>query len=230
MNRRLSDLQLERYLAEALSAAERATVEQLLGASAPDAEALRLMRASTAALFVSLPPAAFAEKVMPTKKAAWRGWLGAFSAIATATALLLIVRSQKDDGEMGVKGGVGWHVTATNSTGTRTLMEQTLVAPGETLSFQVASDRRLYVAVISHAPDGWWVYAPASGSEALRVERGLTMMPDGAQLDETEGNETLYLLSSEENFEPSRMRDALKNGFTPPGLTMEPMPIVKHRH
>ena len=85
------------------------------------------------------------------------------------------------------------------------------------------------VAVVSHAPDGWWVYAPASGSEAFRVERGLTMMPNGAQLDETEGNETLYLLSSEEPFEPSRIRDAIKNGFTPPGLTMEPMPIVKQR-
>ena len=54
-------------------------------------------------------------------------------------------------------------------------------------------------------------------------------MPDGAQLDETVGNETLYLISSDEPFEPTRIRDALKSGLTPPGLTMEPMAIVKQR-
>ncbi|MDP1823491.1 MAG: hypothetical protein Q8L48_09620 [Archangium sp.] len=229
MTRRLTDLQLERYLAEALPAAERSSVEKVLSESPPDSEALRLLQASTAALFVTQPPAAFVEKVMPPKKSAWRGWLGALSAIAAAAALLLVIRTQQDDPETLVKGGVGWHVTATNQHGTRTLSEQTPVAPGETLSFEVASDRRVYVAVVSHAPDGWWVYAPVKGSEALRVERGLTVIPDGAQLDETVGNETLYLLSSDEPFEPTRIRDALKNGFTPPGLTMEPMAIVKQK-
>ena len=229
MNRRLTDLQLERYLAEALSSAERAVVDELLTQSAPDAEALRLLRASTAALFVTQPPAAFVEKVMPTRRSPWRTWLGALSAVAAAAALLLVFRAPKEDPELGVKGGVGWHVTATNEAGTRTLMEQRQVAPGETLSFQVATDRRLYIAVVSHAPDGWWVYAPAKGSEALRVERGLTLVPDGAQLDETVGNETLYLISSDEPFEPTRIRDALKNGLAPPGLTLEPMVIVKQR-
>ena len=230
MNRRLTDLQLERYLAEALSPAERAAVDQLLTQSATDAEALRLLRASTAALFVTQPPAAFVEKVMPTRRSPWRTWLGALSAVAAAAALLLVVfRAPKEDPELGVKGGVGWHVTATSRAGTRTLMEQTLVAPGETLSFQVATDRRIYVAVVSHAPDGWWVYAPSKGIEALRVERGLTLLPEGAQLDETVGNETLYLISSDEPFEPTRIRDALKNGLTPQGLTLEPMAIVKQR-
>lgn len=231
MNRRLTDLQLERYLAEALSPDERAAVEKLLAESTPDAEALRSLRASTAALFVSAPPAAFVEKVMPTRKASpWRSWLGALSAVAAAAALLLLVRSQlTDDDEMRVKGGVGWHVTATNQRGTRTLMDQTQVEPGETLTFQVAADRRVYVAVVAHAPDGWFVYAPAEGSVAFEVQRGLTVMPDAAQLDETLGNETLYLLSSDEPFEPTRIRDALKNGFTPPGLTMEPMAVVKQR-
>lgn len=228
MNRRLTDLQLERYLAEALSADERSAVDRVLAESAPDAEALRLLQASTAALFVTQPPAAFAEKVMPTKRSSWRAWLGALSAVAAAGALLLIFRSPQEP-ESSVKGGVGWHVTVSGQAGMRTLLEQAVVAPGETLSFQVASDKPVFVAVLSHAPDGWWVYAPAAGNHALRVERGLTLIPDGAQLDETEGDETLYLVSSEEPFDPGKVRESLKSNVTPNGMTLEPMPMVKRR-
>lgn len=229
MNRRLTDLQLERYLAEALPAEERAAVDRVLAESAPDAEALRLMQASTAALFVTLPPAAFVEKVMPTKKSSWRVWLGALGAVAAAAALLLVVRSQQEP-ESSVKGGVGWHATVSGQAGTRTLLQQAIVAPGETLSFQVASDKPVFVAVLSHAPDGWWVYAPAAGNQAVRVERGLTLIPDGAQLDETEGNETLYFVSSEEPFDPDKLRESLKSNVTPNGITLEPMALVKKRH
>ena len=229
MNRRLTDLQLERYLAEALSADERLAVEALLAQSPADAEALRSLQASTAALFVTHPPAAFVEKVMPTRRSPWRGWMGALSALAAAAALLLIVRSQRDDDETRVKGGVGWHVTVTGQAGTCTLLESAQVTPGDTLSFQVATEKRLFVAVISHAPDGWWVYAPAEGKEAVRVERGLTLIPDAARLDETEGQETLYLVSSEQPFEPEKLRESMKNNVIPDEIAVEPIAIVKRR-
>lgn len=229
MNRRLTDLQLERYLAEALSGEERAAVERVLAESAPDAEALRLLRADSAALFVSQPPAAFAQKVLPAKQASWRGWLGALGAVAAAAALVLFFRGGPDD-ETRVKGGVGWHITVSGQVGTRTLLDNAQVAPKETLSFQVATERPLFVAVISHAPDGWWVYAPAAGRAAVRVERGLTLLPDGAQLDETEGQETLFLVSSEAPFDPEKVREAMKGNVTPAGITAEPVQIVKQRH
>lgn len=228
MTRRLSDLQLERYQAEALPPEERAAVDQVLAQSQADAEALRVLRTENAAFFVTQPPAAFVEKVMPTKRSPWR-WLGALSAVAAA-ALLLIVRSQSGDGEeTRVKGGVGWHVTVSGQTGTRTLMDSTQVAPGDTLSFQVATERQVFVAVISHAPDGWWVYAPSAGKDAVRVARGLTLIPDGARLDETEGEETLYLVSSEQPFEPERLRESMKNNVVPEGINVEQIGIVKHR-
>lgn len=230
MNRRLSDLQLERYLADALSPAERSAVEATLAQSTPDAEALQAMRASTAALFVTAPPAAFVEKVMPTRRSPWRGWLGALSAIAAAAALLLVMRSQQgDDDDRRVKGGIGWHVTISGMSGTRTLQIGAQVNPGETLSFQVASDKPAFVAVISHAPDGWWVYAPSSGNQALKVERGLTLLPDGARLDETEGDETLYLVSSEQPFDPDRLRESMKGNVIPNEIAVEPIGIVKRR-
>ena len=229
MTRRLTDLQLERYQAEALSAEERAAVDQVLAKSPPDAEALRLLRAENAAFFVSQPPAAFVERVMPTKKSPWR-WLGAFSALAAAAALLLVVRNQVGlDDDTRVKGGVGWHVTVSGQTGSRTLMESTQVSPGDTLSFQVATQKQVFVAVISHAPDGWWVYAPAAGSNAVRVERGLTVIPDAARLDETEGDETIYLVSSEQPFDPEKLRESMKSNVIPEAITVEPIGIVKRR-
>jgi hypothetical protein len=230
MRRRLSDLQLERYLAEALSPAERTAVEATLAQSSPDAEALQALKASTAALFVTAPPAAFVEKVMPTRRAPWRGWLGALSALAAAAALLLVVRTQQqDDDDTRVKGGVGWHVTVSGMGGTRTLQLGAQVNPGETLSFQVATDKPVFVAVISHAPDGWWVYAPATGNQAVKVERGLTLLQDGARLDETEGDETLYLASSEQPFDPERLRESMKGNVIPNEITVEPIGLVKRR-
>ncbi len=229
MTRRLTDLQLERYQAEALSAQERAAVDQVLAQSSEDAEALRLLRADNAAFLVSQPAAPFVEKVMPTKRSPWR-WLGALSAVAAAAALLLVVRNQgAGDDDTRVKGGVGWHVTVSSQTGTHTLMDSAQVAPGDTLSFQVATEKQVFVAVISHAPDGWWVYAPSQGKDAVRVGRGLTLIPDGARLDETEGDETIYLVSSEEPFEPERLRDSMKNNVVPNGINVEQIAIVKHR-
>lgn len=229
MNRRLSDLQLERYLAEAVSPEERTAMDAVLAQSAPDADALQQLRASTAALFVTAPPVAFVEKVMPTRKSPWRGWLGALGALAAAAALLLVVRSQQGDDETRVKGGIGWHVTVTGQTGTHTLMESAQVLAGDTLTFQVATERPAFVAVISHAPDGWWVYAPAAGNSAVRVERGLTVIPDAARLDETEGDETIYLVSSEQPFDPEKLRESMKSNVIPEAISVEPIGIVKRR-
>ena len=229
MNRRLSDLQLERYLAEAVSPEERAAIDAVLAQSVPDADALQQLRASTAALFVTAPPAAFVEKVMPARRSPWRGWLGALTALAAAAALLLVVRNQQDDDETRVKGGIGWHVTVTGQTGTHTLMESAQVVPGDTLTFQVATEKPAFVAVISHAPDGWWVYAPAAGSNAVRVERGLTVIPDAARLDETEGDETIYLVSSEQPFDPEKVRESMKSNVIPDAISVEPIGIVKRR-
>ena len=101
--------------------------------------------------------------------------------------------------------------------------------PGDTLTFQVATERPAFVAVISHAPDGWWVYAPAAGSDAVRVARGLTVIPDAARLDETEGDETIYLVSSEQPFDTEMLRESMKGNVIPEAITVELIGIVKRR-
>lgn len=232
MNRQLTDLQLERYLAQAVSPEERATMEKLLEGSEADAEALRLLRAESEALLVSRPPAAFAQRVMPPRRSPWKRWLGGLGALgaaaAAATIALVVSQMEPAQDDARTKGGVSWSVTASGPR-PRLVQERSIVAPKETLSFQVASERPLYVAIISHAPDGWWVYAPAARKQALHVERGRTLLPQGAQLDDTEGEETLHLLSSQEPFEPERVREELARGSRPPGVDIEELSFIKRR-
>lgn len=225
MNRRTTDLQLERYLANALSDAERSQLELVLGQSEADAAALASMRASTQALFTTLPPPAFAHKLVPERKQ-FR-WLGGLLAVAAAGVLFFVLPSAPS--ETGVKGGIGWHVEASHSHGARTLLEGATVSVGTTLSFQVASDGPSYVAVISHAPDGWWVYAPEDKTQALRVNKGMTLLPQGAQLDAQEGPETLYLISGAVPFNPEEVSESLRNGKDTSGLTFETIQFTKRR-
>lgn len=226
MKRQLTDLQLERYLADALSLEERAAVEKALSHSNADVAALHALRASTEALFIALPPAAFAHRLSPVSKPLWKGWFGALG-VAVAAAAVFFLALPKPTPELSIKGASGWHVTA--SLPARTLSSHAFINTGETLRFQITSDRPLYVAVISHAPDGWWVYAPAKGETAARVEPGLTVLGDGAQLDDSVGEETLYLVSSDSLFEPAQAKDALEKSLKPPGLTFEVIPLIKRR-
>jgi hypothetical protein len=222
MSRRLTDLQLERFLADAMSAPERAQVDAALTQSPEDAEALRLMRSDSAALLFKLPPAAFVEKVMPTPRtSSFRAWWAAVAAVAATLLAVVVWRGQQPDDEVRVKGAVAWKVTASGQSGVRTLSAKDAVAAGETLSFQVTAARPVYAAVISHAPDGWFVYSPA-----VQVERGQSMLATAALLDASVGDETLYLVTSEQPFDAAAVKDRLSTAAAP-GVTLESLPIRK---
>jgi len=225
MSRKLTDLQLERFLADAMSPAERAQVDAALGRSPEDAEALRLMKADTEALMVQLPPAAFVEKVMPTKPGsrAFGAWWAALATFAAVVVAVVVWRSSPDEDDLRVKGSVGWKVLASGKGAVRTLAPRDAIVPGETLSFQVTSAEPRYVAVLSHAPDGWFVYAPA-----VRIESGQSVLQTAALLDETVGDETLFLASSEAPFDADAVKEALSQGAATV-VTIEPLPLLKRR-
>lgn len=219
MNRRLTDLQLERFNAESFSPEEKAKVAAVLAASPADAEALRLLRADDAAYFTTHPPAAFVAKVAPAPKKSWLPWLGALG-FAVAAAVTLVVSQGRSGGandDFGVKGDVAWRVTAE----TRVLAAGSEVRGGEALSFQVTAPRETWVAVVSHAPDGWFVYAPASA-----VKIGQSLLPVGAKLDDTRGVETLYLLSSDAPFDAEEEKWKLEKGQAPT-VGVESLPFSK---
>jgi hypothetical protein len=222
MSRRVTDLQLERFLADALSPEERAAVEAVLARSSADAEALRALRADDAAVLVAHPPGAFARKVFPARPRRLGWWpLVAFAGVAAAVVLALRVSPAP---ERSVKGSVAWKVTRTNATGTASLGPKGEVAPGDTLSFEVTAPVPLWAAVVSHAPDGWFVYVPAE-----RLAAGHFLLSQGAQLDATVGEETLLLLSSEAPFEAQEVaRTFERGGAVDPRLSVETRVLSKH--
>lgn len=218
MSRRLSDLQLERLLADALGADEKARVEAVLQQSPADAEALRLLKADTEAFLFKAPAAPFVDQVLPAPRRSFFGWFASLGAVAAAALALFLVWKPAAGDDFGVKGTVAWKVTA----GQRTLTPKAGVPGGETLNFVVTSAKPAYAAVISHAPDGWFVYVPAT-----RVEPGQTLLPTGAKLDANLGLETLHLVSSLTPFDALAVKDALVSGTAPPNVEVESLAFQK---
>jgi hypothetical protein len=217
MSRRLTDLHLERFLADALNPVEREQVKKVLAESPADAEALRLLEADTAAFMVKLPAAAFAEKVMPTPKPSpFRLWWGAL--VAVAAALLFVVFRPVEQPDVLVKGDVAWKVSVSG----KSLQSGAAVREGDTLEFEVTTGAPRWVAVVSHAPDGWFVYVPT-----MKVDTGHLLLPTGAKLDATKGAEALHLLSSEAPFDAEVAMAALVKGNAPTGVTAERVELIK---
>ncbi|MFO0595220.1 MAG: hypothetical protein U0228_07945 [Myxococcaceae bacterium] len=219
MSRRLTDLQLEKFLAQDLSPAERGAVEKVLAESKADADALRALENDSRAFLTSMPPAAFVEKVMPSPKpSAFRLWWGALAAAAVAAVLLVFFRTPGVDDDTRVKGDVAWKVMA----GARSLGAGQSVGEGETLQFQVTTSEPRWVAVISHAPDGWFVYVPA-----VQVGAGVTPLAVGAKLDATKGQEVLFLVASKEALDAERVKAALSADQSVAGVTVEKLAFTK---
>lgn len=219
MSRRLTDLQLERLLAEAMSPAEKSAAEKVLAASPEDAEALRLLRAESEAFLFSQPPAVFAEKVMPTPKASgFRLWWGALVAVAAALVLVFVARPVEPEDDVRVKGDVAWKVSAES----RGLSDGAVVHGGETLSFQVTAPGKRWVAVVSRAPDGWFVYVPTT-----EVASGVSVLPVGARLDEKVGAEALHLISSATAFDAETVRAKLAADQPAAGVLDERLGLIK---
>jgi hypothetical protein len=225
MSRRVSDLQLERFLAQALTPAEQAELEALLATSPDDQQALASLRADTAALFVKRPPEAFAHQLAPSPPRTWR-WAAALgAALAMLAVAVSVVRTHDDD--LRTKGGAAWRVTVAHGQALQVAREHTVVHEGDVLSFEVTTSAKAYAAVISHAPDGFQVYAKGSGTgQAEPLGAGVTTLHDGAQLDATQGDEVLYLLVSPQQFDPAEAKRALE---ADPGLRQWQSVVIERR-
>jgi hypothetical protein len=200
MTRRLTDLLLERYLADALPSAQKAEVAAVLAASPDDAEALRVLQADTAAQWVTSPPAAVARRLVPEKRQ-WWVWLAPL--VAAVVAVFVVLPSKPVEPEMTAKGGVAWAVTLTRDGGTSPLGKE--AHAGDVLSFQVTTAERVFAAVLSVAADGVFVY-----EHAVELKPGSTLLPHAAKLDDTVGEETLVLVTCAEAFDAETLRKRLE--------------------
>ncbi len=210
MTRRLTDLQLERYLAQALPGADAEAVRRTLAESPDDQAALRALEASTAALMTSLPPAAFIVKVSPEPKPRFRWWYGLLGvAVAAGLGAVVLNRPSVED-EVLTKGGHAWRITVVHGNKGLTANPERPLHPDDQLVFELTSSRQAFAAVISHAPDGFQVYSPRDQSVAEQVSSGLSVLHDGAELDEKLGQEVLYLLYSTQRFDLEAARRAIE--------------------
>ncbi len=105
------------------------------------------------------------------------------------------------------------------------------VRPGDTLSFTLSNDRRVYVAVLSRDGAGLAsIYFPAAPI-AEAVEPGLdVLLPLATVLDDTLGAERLYGLVCEAPVALEPLRRALAGGPTlpvPPGCTLDVTTLEK---
>jgi hypothetical protein len=205
MKRRVSDLQLERYLAEALPPAQVATLEATLRDSAEDQAALEALRADSAAFFVAQPPAAFAHRLAPARGSRWR-WLGGLVAATAALSLtwLVVLRPPTQDDEVRTKGGHAWGVSVARGGQVRAASEASPLHAGDVLSFQVTTPSPAFAAVLALSADGFQVYAPLEA-----VPSGVTVLGQAAQLDALSGPEVLHLLLSARAFDVEQVRQAL---------------------
>lgn len=211
MTRRLTDLQLERYLAKDLSPADRASVESTLEGSADDQAAVHELRASTAALMTSLPPAAFVAKVTPPKRTArWSWWFALAGASVAAVLAVVVVNRPPVEDDVLTKGDHAWRITVVHGSKGLTASSDRPLHPDDQLVFELTTSRQAFAAVISHAPDGFQIYSPRDQSVAEQVSRGLSVLHDGAELDDTLGHEVVYLLYSPQRFELEPARRALE--------------------
>ena len=196
MSRRVSDLQLERYLAEALPPAQVGELEATLRSSTEDQAALEALRADSAAFFIAQPPAAFAHRLSPVRGPRWR-WLGGLVAATAALSLawLVVLRAPAQDDELRTKGGYAWGVSVAHGGQVRTASEASPLHGGDVLSFQVTTASPALAAVLGLSADGVHVYAPLEA-----VPAGVTVLRQAAQLDPLTGPEVLHLLLSPRAF------------------------------
>ncbi len=210
--RQLRDAVLERYLADALPAAERERVEQVLATSPADTQRLEQLRADSAAFLTQHPPGRFAAQVSAKRKSRtwWGLWL--IPALATAASLALYAGGTLES-PWTAKGGVALAVHVRKGDGSVKHSPGEPLAPGATLRFEVTAPKPGYVAVLSRDAAGKvTVYHPYGGAQAAPYDPKRRVLESTVELDNQPGREHLYALYSAEPFPLDWAVSALNSG------------------
>lgn len=204
----LSDLALDRRLANELDAAEERDAKAHL-ATCARCEARLAERARAKADFAAnAPPLLF-----PSPRRAWLG--GAAAVLAAAAALLLLMRSSPEPTpkpETRTKGeGTHLDFYVSHEGNVRHGMLSELVAPGDGIRFVVHANEMRYLAVLS--VDGAKHVSPyyPHGDDAVRIEPGANIaLPESTTLDDVLGDETIYGVFCPAPFAIAPLRKALE--------------------
>jgi len=226
--RALTDLELERWLAEDLPA------DRIRGATAADRSRLEELRGEHAGFLASVDVGAelraIRQRVVqstPVRRSAPpRAWLVSAGALAAAALVLVLVlrgRSPGTDDDLQPKGGtIGLVVHVAAGSDSRPIASGDPVHPGDQIRFEVSVPHPGHVAVVGIDGSGAsTVYYPFGGRAPASIDAGTgAVLPGAVRLDATAGDERIYAVYAERPFVlGDELFAALRSGATPPGTT-----------
>ncbi len=233
--RRIPDALLERYLADALDAAERARLDANLADSPRDRARLEELRADSAAFLIQHPPAPLVARFREERRRAlWWRWMGllipTLAAAAGALVFLLPIENPYTS-----KGSVVLVLHRKTDQGSHPVSPGIPLFPHDSVRFTVKTLENGFVAVLSHDAQGTvTVYYPFEGEAAAPYDATHPELPDAIELDDVLGPEHVYALHSTRPFELRWAVDALRQGHplekaAPPGISVGHASFIKER-
>ena len=215
-SRRIPDALLERYLADALPAEAKARLETTLAASPRDQARLAELRADSAAFLLQHPPGALVARFQEdVRRARWwqRPRLLAPLLAATAVAAFVLVLLPPTDDPYTTKGSVILTLHRKTADGSVPVSPDGVVAPHDSIRFEVKAPKRGFVAILSRDPRGTpTVYYPFGGWDAAPYDVTQPLLPGAIELDDTLGREDIYVLFSTRPFQLEGAMRALGTG------------------
>jgi hypothetical protein len=220
-DRTLTDLELERWLAEDLPA------ERARAATAADRARLEELRGEHAAFLASVDVGAeiraIGQRVARAARAGQepriatrRTWLvsgGALAAAALVIVLALRGRRPDPDDDLRPKGGsIGLVIHVATGSGSQPIAGADPVHPGDRIRFEVSVPGPGYLAVVGIDSSGTaTVYYPFGGTAPAKIDAGAgAVLPGGVELDATLGDEQIYAVYAAQTF---ALDDALFAGL-----------------
>lgn len=135
-----------------------------------------------------------------------------------------------DDGYRGIKGTIGVEVVCQRGEEIFRVEDGTVLLPGDRLRFNLSVPNPGYVAVVAiDANNRVSTFFPDTGNQALPWIPGAGPLPGSIALDESRGEERLFVLFSKNPFElasvHSAVEQALSTGHNPVTLVRLPLAL-----
>jgi hypothetical protein len=241
-DRKFTDLELERSLADDLHPARAAA----LATDATDADRARLgeLRAEHEAFLretdVEAEVAAIHRRAarlapVPKPRFQWMRWLVPAGALAAAAAVMLMVTRRTpvapDDPDLQTKGdGITLVIHMRTGAESKRLASQDTIPTGARIRFQITAGKRGYLAVIGVDAKSASLYFPqAVTSPAVYEPTNAGLLPGAIDLDDTPGDERFYAVYAAEPFSLDAAMAALRDHTPMPSGVTHSNEVLLHK-
>jgi hypothetical protein len=207
----VTDLELERYLADDLSDAERQKVEAQV-AQRPDVQAyLAQRRAEKEAFRAKQPPlpVLLSPRARPVSRSPWPALAAVGLALAASLALVVLTPQLRgDESSIAARGRPKITVVVLRGDSLFEYREGVLLTAGDRIRLTVESPSSGYVTVIGRDSNRM----PVVHYENVKAMPGSFIVPDSLELDDSPGPEELLVFFTAEPIRPEEKVEALTRG------------------